>query len=199
MLLGYGTYGLTKRYIATHNAHPLPSSNAVITSQSNSPDETPISLKSGYTVPANQPREISLPSIGAAGFIEKVATTKQGAMATPSDVNLAGWYVNSSLPGAPGLGIINGHVQGYYEPGIFKKLADLKSGDIFRVQLGDLTWRSFQVVSVNTYSVSAVAGRLFAKEPGISAQLNLITCGGVYSRTQRVYLSRVLVVSKLIG
>jgi LPXTG-site transpeptidase (sortase) family protein len=197
-LLGFGAHGLWQKHRATHNPHPLPVSSAVIKHSTARPDETPLPSNSSYSVPADQPRKISLPSIDAEGFIQKVATDQTGAMAVPSNIHMAGWFVGETKPGDNGLSIIDGHVQGKYQPGIFKKLDTLRSGDTFTVEFGDRTKRNFQVISVKSYSVEQAAHEMFVKQPSLSQQLNLITCGGKYNTNTHSYDQRILVISQRI-
>jgi LPXTG-site transpeptidase (sortase) family protein len=199
LLITYSGLGFWNKYSRTHSYHPLPSSSLTINTNSNKPDETPINPNSSYQVPANQPRMISLPTIKASGFIQKVDLTKDNALGTPNSVFMAGWYVGMVKPGDNGVSIIDGHVQGYYNPGIFKHLDSLKPGDTFTVQFGNLSSRQFEVVSVTSYSVSDIAQHMFVQQTGINKQLNLITCGGNYSPATQEYDRRVLVVSKLVG
>lgn len=196
-LLAYGGMGIWQKHKAT-NAPQAISDNKTITTSSDTPDETPVDTNERYEVPANQPRRIQLPTIEAEGFIQKVGIDKSGAIATPNNIHLAGWYANEAIPGKPGLGIIDGHVQGKYNPGIFKNLGQLKPGDTFSVQFGDMSDKQFEVVSVKTYSIDSVSKHLFYKNPTIHSQLNVITCGGKYNQTNKQYDQRVLVVSKLI-
>jgi LPXTG-site transpeptidase (sortase) family protein len=197
-LLGFAGYGLWQKYSATHNPHPLPASSTVVTQSTARPNETPVPSTSTYSVPADQPRRINLPRIGAEGFIQKVATDQTGAMAVPSNVHMAGWFVGETKPGDNGLSIIDGHVQGKYEPGIFKNLDMLRTGDVFAVEFGDQSERHFQVSSVKSYSIEQAAHEMFVTQPDISQQLNLITCGGRFNAQQHLYEQRTIVISKRI-
>ena len=194
-LLAYSGFGLWQRYRATHSSNPLPSNTPVTTSLAE-PDETVIAANSPYTVPANQPQRIVLPSINAEGFIQKVGIDQNNAIAVPSNIHMAGWFTGNDLPGDKGLSIIDGHVHGKYLPGIFTNLIKLKKGDHFTVEFGDNSTRRFEVVSVKSYPVDEAKQPLFKKQESIEAQLNLITCGGSFDKTSQQYRERVLVVSR---
>ena len=193
LLIFYGIFGLLKRWLSTHGTDhpPTISQNAVI------PSEKPVS--DNYSVPPDQPKQIVLPSINAKGYIQKVDLTKDGAVGSPDNVLMAGWYDRSIKPGNVGLSIIDGHVQGYYRPGIFKQLANLKQNDNFTVVYGDNSVRKFQVVSVNNIDENKAAQALFAKNSAIKQQLNLITCSGKFDKAQNEYLQRTIVVAKLVS
>lgn len=117
----------------------------------------------------------------------------------PSNINLAGWFTGSPLPGQPGVSIIDGHVQGFYNPGIFKHLADTKPGNSVDVEFGNHTWRHFSVVSVQSLPASQVSSAQYTAEPGVQRQLTLITCGGPYDTANREYTNRILVRARLVG
>lgn len=196
-LLTYGGLGFWREYRATHNPR-LPESGSTVTHSVSEPDETPIKSESDYQVPANQPRSIELPTIGARGYIQKVGLDQNGAVAVPGNVNLAGWFVGEATPGKPGLSIIDGHVQGKYSPGIFKNLGKLKPGDIFIVEFGDRSTKRFEVIRVESHAVADAAQHLFKKQETIESQLNLITCSGAYNNASHQYDKRLLVVGKAL-
>lgn len=197
-LLVWGGLGLWQRYSTTHNPNPLPDGAKAVTHSTDSPDETPIGAESEYLVAPDQPRAIILPTIGAQGFIQKVGIDQNGAVAVPGNVHMAGWFIGESVPGEPGLSIVDGHVQGRYQPGIFKNLGELRLGDRFTIEFGDRSAKSFEVVSVTSYPTDEAAKHLFHKDGSIPSQLNLITCSGSYNRADRQYDQRLLVVSKAI-
>ncbi len=190
---------LFNRFKATTGKAEPPKPGQTITEDVTSPSEVKLSQKDrdSYNVPADQPRSISLPDIGASGLVQRVGLTKQNAVATPASIYFAGWYINSVLPGEAGLSIIDGHVSGTYNDGIFKRLKDLKRGQTVIVEFGDKSTRTFEVVSVTTLPESKTAAALFARQRGIAKQLNLVTCGGKFNRKTQSYADRVVVVTKL--
>lgn len=196
-LLVYGGNELWQRHIYTHK--PLPKySETPLTTSSRHPDETPVKHEDEYTVPADVPRSISMPSIKEFGFIQKVGLDKSNAIAVPSNVHIAGWYVKSVKPGEKGVSLIDGHVQGFYRPGIFKNALKLKSGDTFTIEYGDHTTRKFAVDSIQSYSPDEASKQMLVQGAGIERQLNLITCGGKYDRAKHEYENRLIIRSKRI-
>jgi LPXTG-site transpeptidase (sortase) family protein len=200
-LITFGAAGLLKWHKKT--AAPVEAVTAniaqTVTNSTDSPDETKIDTKTAnYKVPADMPRLISLPTIGAEGFVQRVGIDQHNAIAVPSSVHVAGWFTGSAKPGNKGLSIIDGHVQGVYQQGVFKNLAKMAAGDKFTVQYGDGSIRTFQVVSNNQYSPQQTATKQFEQLPGVDNQLNLITCGGKYVKAQKAYDKRVLIAAKSI-
>ena len=196
LLLGLGSGKLWARWHTTHaggDTIPL-----VVTKSTNHPSEAPISPSTSYKVAPDLPRQITLPTINTQGFIQQVTTNKDNTIVVPSNINLAGWYTASVKPGDPGVSIIDGHIGGYYKLGIFKDLSRLAAGDVFSVTFGNGKSKSFQVISVHNYSVSAATAHLFDRASSVTNQLTLITCGGKYNAPTQSYDQRTLVVSTLI-
>jgi len=160
------------------------------------PSEAPVSSNDFVKVPADQPREIILPSISAQGFIQKVGIDQNNQMAVPNSIYLAGWYINSVKPGEPGLSIIDGHVLGRYNDAIFKDLINLKPGSTFSIIYGDNSEKLFVVKEVKLLLVNDTAVYLNEKDPNIKSQLNLITCGGTFDSNSQTYDKRVVVKSE---
>jgi sortase A len=185
-----------------HKAGPKPKMSAptnVITHSSANPSEAPVTSSYVSTAIGNEPKYISLPSINAAGYIVKVGIDQYNQVAAPGNVNVAGWYVNSLKPGQAGLSIIDGHVDGKKGPGIFLKLAELVAGDLYEVDLANGTKLTYQVQRVSTLKVADVPTVLFAHDPEIASQLNLITCYGTFNYQSDQYDERSIVMSKLIS
>ncbi len=187
------------RHIHPKIAPPTAVKN-VVTKTIAKPSTTPLTT-SNYTSTAapNEPSSISLPTIGAEGYIQKVGIDQYSQMAAPTNVHLAGWYINSLLPGQAGLSIIDGHVDGYqHNKGIFGQLSKLRAGDVFTVTFGNGSHKSFSVKSVQLVDAGSVPDVLFAHDPGTTSQLNLITCGGDYDGVSHTYDKRTIVVSSLL-
>jgi LPXTG-site transpeptidase (sortase) family protein len=177
-----------------------PAAKNVVTKTLARPSSTPVTADN-YTSTAapNEPSYISLPTINAAGYIQKVGVDQYNQMAAPTNVHLAGWYINSLLPGQAGLSVIDGHVDGYYHnQGIFGKLDKLKAGDIFTVTFGNGSQKSFAVKSSQLVDAGSVPSVLFAHDPTIPSQLNLITCGGDYDGVSHTYDKRTVIISVLV-
>ncbi|HSW98426.1 MAG TPA: class F sortase [Candidatus Saccharimonadales bacterium] len=196
LLAGAGGYSLARR--PQVQTQP-PAVKHVVKHTTDHPSEAPIA-KAAYVSTAGpaEPKYINLPTIGTQGFIEKMGIDQHNQVAAPGNVNLAGWYVNSALPGQPGLSIIDGHVDGLSSPGIFKNLGKLKPGDQFTVQQGNNTTHTYSVRSVTSVSDGQAVEALFSQDPSVPSELNLITCGGAFNRATKEYEQRVVVAAALL-
>jgi len=190
------------KHHSPHHVPPSPATAAkdVVTKTLAKPSSVqPAASTYTSTAGPNEPSYISLPTVGAQGYIQKVGVDQYGQMAAPTNVHLAGWYVNSLLPGQAGLSIIDGHVDGYYHnQGIFGSLAKLKAGDVFTITFGNGSSKSFAVKSLQLVAAAEVPSVLFAHDPAIASQLNLITCGGDYDGVSHTYDKRTIVISALV-
>lgn len=177
LAFGFIIYGGTKllnRYSVLHGG--VPKADSIATSNIDHPSEQPVS--SNYTVPSGQPLAINLPSINTSGFIQKVGVDKTKQIVAPSNIYMAGWYVNSVKPGDLGLSVINGYMNGIYRKGVFDKLGNIKLGDTFIVTFGDHSHRTFQVKRIFKVNATEMSKYVFAHYTAYPRQLNLITSGG---------------------
>lgn len=194
-LVGMGSWQLASRWRAVSGTAALPNSQVVVTNDAPDPAESK-PAEQDYVVPADQPRRIILDSIEASGLIQKVGITKDNAIATPTNINFAGWYVNSAKPGEDGLSIIDGHVSGKYSDAIFRNLKKLELNAMFSVEFGDKSTRRFKVVATETVPEKDAASKLLAKRANISKQLNVITCGGAYNKNTQTFSERTIVIAE---
>lgn len=199
-LAGYATWGVIVRYQATHApiTQALPPAAQTVTQAVGRPDETPIKPGTSYQVPADQPRQITMPTIGAQGYIQRVGQLPDGAIAVPTNTYLAGWYVDGPKPGDEGVAVLDGHLQGSYGPGIFTKLSQIAPGAEFTIEYGDGSRRHFRTKTITTYVLAEASRHLFDRLPGVSNQINLVTCAGDFDRGQGTYKERVIVAAERI-
>lgn len=199
-ILTYALLGLWGQYHATHEPHPVVTTS-VITHSTDTPSETkPTDACKTYTVPADHPKYIAIPEINGSGCVVQVGIDQHGAIAVPDNIYTAAWYVNSVLPGQPGLSVIDGHISGRYnQDAIFQHLNQLKSGDQFTITLGSGVVLRYQVFKEQLVPLDSAVGILLTKDPTVTSQLNLITCGGVYDKKIGLYDHRVIVSAKLIN
>jgi sortase A len=175
-----------------------PYAAATITYSTDTPDETKPKKEYQWRGGANDPRLINLPTIQTEGFIQNVGVDQNKQIAVPNNIHLAGWFVDSVQPGQTGLSIIDGHVDGRKNDGIFKHLAGLKENDEYTIEMGDGRLKRYRVKTTVTVATKDAAGILFSQDPKIKSQLNLVTCGGSFDRQSRQYDKRIIVSSELI-
>lgn len=195
LLVGVAAWMLLQRFWFTHRSSQTKPGQTV-TETTETPSEAPV-LDDDYIVPNDQPRKISMLSIDAEGYIQKVGVDKDNAIAAPNNVNLAGWYTYSAKPGDVGVSIIDGHVQGRYKEGVFKRLGQLGIGDLISVEYGDGSDREFEVVELQTMPAETASIEQYRQIEGIDKQLTLITCAGTYDKKAGSYNQRTLVRAKL--
>ncbi|RTK93827.1 class F sortase, partial [Candidatus Saccharibacteria bacterium] len=167
VLIGIGVNAVRKWYKIQHAG--VPAGHTVATVSTDEPSEQ--LPPKNYSVPADKPLSIQLPTIKTKGFIQQVGVDKDNKMVVPSNVNMAGWYTKGALPGNAGLSIIDGHVHGLYAKGIFYNLAKIKAGDAFTVTFGDKSVRKFKVKQVQTVSTKEADTALYVRDKTISKQL----------------------------
>ncbi len=151
-----------------------------------------------YEVPSHMPRKITLKSIHTSGYIQMVGIDQNNDISVPTNVLMAGWYVNSVRPGDKGLSIITGHRDGIMKKGIFRHLNDLKKGDKFEVQYGDRSVRNFKVRDIQIMPSEEVHEVLYEHRGDIEKQLNLVSCIGTYIRHLQTYDKRIIVITESI-
>jgi Sortase domain len=142
--------------------------------------------------PVPPPVSLTIPLIGVRTQLITLGLTAGGALQVPSSTAVAGWYTGSPKPGAIGSAIIVGHIDSLTGPGVFYRLAELRSDDRVYVKRADGTLVEFRVTSVQTYlkdrfPTQAVYG------PTPDPELRLITCGGAFDYATGHYLSNIVV------
>jgi LPXTG-site transpeptidase (sortase) family protein len=196
-LIGFGLWGYLQQYRATNNPNPAIPVEVVRHSTDN-PDETKPICDESYQVEPNKPRKIEIPSLNVSGCIQQVGVDENNNIAVPTNIHVAGWFVDSVLPGEAGVSIIDGHVQGRYEEAIFKQLVNLKAGDQIIIEYGNRDIRTFEVVSNSNHTIEQTASEQFIQLEDVDKQLTLITCGGNYDQALGEFDERIVVRSKLI-
>lgn len=189
--------GVTTGIILNRQNNEKQAAGEVLTYSTDKPEETkPKKETYKWQGQPTDPKFITLPTIKADGFIQKVGVDQNKQIAVPNNIHVAGWFNQSVLPGEKGLSIIDGHVTGRVNNGIFKDLDKLKDGDTFKIEFGNGTSKDFKVVKKVDVLVKDAAGVLFSQEPGIERQLNLITCSGVFDKKSQSYPNRLIVIAQ---
>jgi LPXTG-site transpeptidase (sortase) family protein len=163
--------------------------------------EEPISNQSkmDYKVPRSEPRYFKVTSLNIDARVQNVGRDESGQMALSSNIFDVAWFNESARPGDEGAVVINGHVSGPSQDGIFAKIAHLKQGDVIVIERGDTTKFSYEVQKVETVRLEDVdSNKLLQVIDGGKQGLNLITCSGQYDRNADSYSDRTIVYSTLI-
>lgn len=164
-------------------------------------DESPVNLAmiSAHTVPASQPRYISIPALNVKkARVQSVGLTKNNMLDTPRNISDTAWYNKSASPGQGyGAVVINGHNGGVTRDGIFADLNKLKQGDSIVIERGDGEKISYTVVENKTESLKQANDsgmkRLMTPYDTAKEGLGLITCAGNWVPRDKVFDKRILV------
>lgn len=147
------------------------------------------------TVPG-APRRLRIPSIGVDTTVESVGLAPGGGMGIPSNPFVVAWYDLGPRPGDLGNAVIDGHLDHPGGPGVFWNLGRLRAGDKILVQTYDGQWKTFVVTFTAEYPYDhSPVDLIFG--PSLSANLNLITCEGVFNHAQHNYDRRRVVYARL--
>lgn len=132
-----------------------------------------------YIVAPDLPRYLFIPKLGIKARILSVGLDDNGALKTPANVYDTAWFNGSALPGQSGAMLINGHVSSWTAHGVFYGIKKLIPNDIIKLERGDGTMFSYQVVSSQVYDANFVdmAAAMAPVDPN-KPGLNLITCTG---------------------
>lgn len=200
ILIACGGYGLWQNYRVTHNPHPTITTK-VITSSTTTPDETkPTDACANYKVGNQYPERLNMKSIGVNACIEQVGIDQHGAIAVPDNIYTVAWYVNSVLPGEPGLSVIDGHISGLYNvDAVFQYLDQIKIGSTFTVTMGGGKVYTYEVYANTSVPLEDAATTLLQSDKGVTSELNIITCGGEYNKKTKLYDHRVIIRSALLN
>jgi LPXTG-site transpeptidase (sortase) family protein len=99
-----------------------------------------------YAVAPEMPKLIKIPRLQVDARVKRVGISTAGVLETPANVHDAGWYEGSAKPGKDDVTLINGHVHGTTNPGVFSRLSILKEGDGIQIERGDGRVIEYKVV-----------------------------------------------------
>ncbi|MGW6058415.1 class F sortase [Streptomyces sp. NPDC055189] len=142
------------------------------------------------------PQRVSIPSLGVSSELETLGQNKDGAMTTPENPDLAGWYEPGPAPGSRGPAVIAGHVTWNGADAVFKGLKTMKAGDTIVVDREDGKTATFTVDRVEEYPKKKFPTLEVYKNID-HAGLRLITCGGEFDADRHYYSSNVTVFASM--
>ncbi|QHC66426.1 class F sortase [Rathayibacter sp. VKM Ac-2759] len=138
------------------------------------------------------PERVIIPALGVDSTLESLTRDDTGWIQPPELVDEAGWYRDGVVPGDIGPSVIAGHVDSRIGPGVFLRLSELAPGDTVDVVLSDGSTRTFSVTgSVTVPKEDFPTEDVYGPAP--TAQLRLITCGGVFDDSYGHYVDNVVV------
>lgn len=143
------------------------------------------------------PVQLLIPAIHVDAPVEQVGLTKDGNMDVPQKWEDTGWYSGGPRPGSAGNAVIAGHLDSETAEAVFWHLKKLKPGDMVQVKDDkNQTW-NFRVTETKVYKDNAAPlDRIFG--PTTNKNLNLVTCGGTWSKNLQQYDERLAVYTELV-
>ncbi len=149
-------------------------------------------------MPRSEPKRISIKSIAVDAPFTPLSVGPSGQLDAPpaNDANLAGWFKDGATPGERGTSVVAGHVDTKTGPAVFLLLSTLKAGHTVDITRQDGSVATFKVDSVETFSKADFPSERVYADNG-TAQLRLITCGGVYDKKKKDYEDNVVVFAHL--
>ncbi|MFE3516238.1 class F sortase [Streptomyces sp. NPDC059166] len=149
-------------------------------------------------LPASDPERIRIKSIAVDAPFTPLSIGPSGQLDAPppSDPNLVGWFKDGATPGERGTSVVAGHVDTRTGPAVFLLLSTLKAGNTVDITREDGAVATFEVDSVETFSKAEFPSDRVYADNG-TAQLRLITCGGVYDKKKKDYEDNVVVFGHL--
>lgn len=178
------------------NSNVAPDKDGVIRYSTNKPSQKKPDKNYSWQGEAKDPKKILIPQIGVDAYIQKVGVDQNQEVAVPNNLFLVGWFVDTVRPGEKGLSLLDGHVTGRENDGVFKNLDKLQAGDKFSVQLGDDSIRTFRVIGKQSVPTKDSVNIMFSQLPKVASQLNLVTCSGEYNPITRTYAERLTVMAE---
>lgn len=139
------------------------------------------------------PVRLKIPSINVDTLVEYVGLTPDGAMDVPKERADVAWFNLGPRPGENGSAVIDGHY-GWKNKraSAFDNLYKLQKGDKLYIKDDKGVIISFVVRESRRYDPEADASGVFGSSDG-KVHLNLITCEGIWNKTQKSYSNRLVV------
>lgn len=141
----------------------------------------------------SRPVRLNIPKLSIDATVELSGVAADGSMGAPKDPANVAWFDRGVRPGQNGAAVIDGHF-GWKNntPAAFDHLSDLRKGDEIIVTDGTGTTNVFVVRELRVYKETDDASGVFSSTDG-KAHLNLITCDGFWSNSQKSYSNRLVV------
>lgn len=141
---------------------------------------------------------IDIPKIGTHAAVVPLGEDDDGAMQAPTDPDTVGWYDLGAGVGAPGNALLDGHVDWGGRLRVFGLLRQLAPGDLVRLTTEGGDELTYAVEWTRLYQADdAPLDEIFAQ--GTDDEITLITCGGQFDQSIRMYLSRWVVRAMRVG
>jgi sortase (surface protein transpeptidase) len=135
------------------------------------------------------PLAIDIPKLGTHAQVVALGEDDDGTMQAPTDPDTVGWYQLGVGVGAPGNALLDGHVDWGGQARVFGSLAQLVPGDAIQITDATGSLLTYSVAWTRLYTAdTAPLDEIFAQTD--AEEITLITCGGAFDRSIRMYVSR---------
>ncbi len=163
------------------------------------PAEDTATLLGGEHAEFGLPVRITIPKIKVDAAVEYVGLTEGGAMDVPKSPDNVAWYELGPRPGEKGSAVIAGHF-GWKNgiPAVFDDVYKLRKGDKLYLEDEKGAITEFVVRELRTYDENENASSVFGSSDG-KAHLNLITCEGIWNKTEKSYSKRLVIFTDKIS
>ena len=158
-------------------------------------------------VPSSGPRfdtswELILPSAGIRAAVVQVGLTLDGAMGSPDNPFVVGWYNRSAVPGQLGNALLGGHRDyqdrdGKTDVGVCWKLDEARVGDhLLMFDQSTDRYYVYDIVDIATIRPDSRDAVRYLSQTRESV-VTLITCSGDFDEETHSYEERIVVVALL--
>ncbi|WP_229830785.1 class F sortase [Actinoplanes ianthinogenes] len=143
-----------------------------------------------------EPVRLRIPALRVDSGLQPLGLRRDGTIAVPDRVEVAGWYRFGPRPGQPGPAVILGHVDSKTGPGIFARLSGLRAGALVGVERADGSSVTFRITGLSRVpKVEFPTDLVYA--PTLDPTLRLVTCGGSFDAARGSYRDNVIAFADL--
>ena len=146
--------------------------------------------------------ELILPSAGIRAAVVQVGLTPDGAMGSPDNPFVVGWFNRSAIPGEPGNALLGGHRDyqdrdGHVDVGVCWKLDETRVGDqMIMFDQATSRYYVYEVVDIAHIEPDSRDAVKYLSQTRESV-VTLITCSGDFDEDTHSYDERIVVVGLL--
>jgi len=169
----------------------IPTGSASVMENANTLQKQEQTISELPASPVGKPARFKIPNINVDAPVEYVGLTSDGAMDVPKGPDNVAWFNLGPRPGENGSAIMVGHY-GRWKNGsgsVFDNLNKLVKGDKIYVKNDKDKTITFVVRAIKLLDRKADATEVFTSDDGL-AHLNLVTCEGVWNRSNNSYPER---------
>lgn len=179
--------------------HVSAQANNVGTAETDQTKPSQIDMAS-YRVAPDKPRYLRIAKLDVFARVQHLGVNDKNQLKSPYNINDAGWYKDSAVPGnGVGASIVDGHVSGPTQPGVFYGLTRIAIGDEITIERGDGKILTYRVIESKSYPANKLdMSKLLEPKNPAKPGLNLITCTGKINPGTDDYQDRLVVFTEQI-